>query len=141
MITVMYYVYVDYATKGERAGQAYYVGQGNEKRIACKARNNVHFDLAIEHGFRREVVFATNDRMCALEVELSYIQELNTWQTKDWGANMIPIWPHAYVKDLKEIEPWDCSMSVKDCMDPTVHHRTNCPVCIRNARLKANLPT
>ena len=64
---------------------------GNEKRTGTKPRSNLHFEFALEHGFYREMVYVTNDRIHALEVEKQFIQFYKTCAIipGGWGVNGI----------------------------------------------------
>lgn len=86
-----FFVYIDYATRGPNAGRPYYVGMGGQSRVDNKARSNLHFELAVEHGWRREVVLGTYDRDYALMIETRLIAEKKTMHSlSGWGANMTP---------------------------------------------------
>lgn len=70
-----YYVYVD-RTDGDTA---FYVGKGQLYRLKSMKRNSKHAHVVKTHGFKRDVVFETNDEIAAFMCEQRLIVEHHTF--------------------------------------------------------------
>lgn len=83
----MYYTYVDWTV--EPTPRPFYVGKGTLERVQLVARRNPrHTAIRKAYGFRREVVFSSENEVDALEREKQLIIELNTRDDHGgWGAN------------------------------------------------------
>lgn len=82
----MWYVYVDWTTDSNP--YPFYVGQGSERRVGRRHRNRFHSNIALAHGFRREVVFQSENREEVLAEESRLIGHLNTFHGDNpKGAN------------------------------------------------------
>lgn len=88
----MLYVYVDWTE--EDSPRPFYVGKGNERRIANLSRNEFHNNVKRKHGLRREIVLETSDETEAYQREVELIYELHTFVNDDlWngiGTNLTP---------------------------------------------------
>lgn len=80
----MFYVYVDY-TK-ESPPRPFYVGKGNESRVANLKRNRKHTSIKNKYGIERKIVLETLNEQEAFDKEINLIKELNT--QKGIGCNM-----------------------------------------------------
>lgn len=81
MTETLYYVYVDYTTNGGDDPVPYYVGKGDERRIAVLRRNKKHENVAKKYGLDRRIVLTTEDERQALDEEARLIGELHTLST------------------------------------------------------------
>ena len=85
-------VYVDYTT--EQEPRPFYVGKGNDARIADLKRNKLHSSIVKKYGIERKVVFETDDEQEALATEVKLIAEYKTFVSRElesddhWGANL-----------------------------------------------------
>lgn len=78
-----WYVYVDYRLD---TSLPFYVGKGDAARVKRQERNRYHQNIVAKHGFRRDVVFETQDERVALDREVTLIRELRT-RDRYGGAN------------------------------------------------------
>lgn len=78
-----FYVYVDYRLD---TNEPFYVGKGDEKRIATFERNIAHFRISKKHGMKRVVVMGSLNEEYTLEEEQRLIRELKT-RNHFGGAN------------------------------------------------------
>ena len=70
-----WFVYAD----RDEDGVWYYVGSGSLRRVNNPKRNGLHKKAMIKKGFRRIVLFATDDEEVAREVERYYVETLHTY--------------------------------------------------------------
>lgn len=85
-----FYVYVDWTL--EDIPRCYYVGKGDESRVAKVKRNKLHSVIVEQFGHRRVIAFTTNDENLALEMETKLIIEhhvhINDVNYNGIGCNM-----------------------------------------------------
>jgi len=85
---MIFFVYVDY-TLDENL--PFYVGKGQIARLQKRERNAYWKNIAVKHGWRREIMLATKDESFAFEEEKRRIAELSTFEDGTpgrWGANL-----------------------------------------------------
>lgn len=73
----MYYVYVDWTT--EEFPRPFYVGKGNFNRTRRQHRNQFHSRIAKKHGFKRKIIFESEDENLCLIKEIETISSLKTF--------------------------------------------------------------
>lgn len=83
-----FYVYVDWTC--ELKPRPFYVGFGNQRRVAFFERNEIHKQISTTFGVLREVVLMTSVRNIAasLEVELITFYKTHFGEINHWGANL-----------------------------------------------------
>jgi len=83
-------VYIDSTL--EEIPRTFYVGKGNRRRVrGFIDRNEIHERIRTKHGFKRTIVFETNDEHEALIKEIELIAQYKTFAHGGegwWGANL-----------------------------------------------------
>jgi hypothetical protein len=66
----------------------FYVGKGTRWRIRYRTRNKRHSHICNKYGYRRFIVFETDDESLAFALEIALIAEYGTFHPETgWGAN------------------------------------------------------
>lgn len=85
-----FYVYVDYTTEHEP--RPFYVGKGDESRVASLKRNKKHTAIKEKYGLNRKILLETTNEHEALGKEVELISELHTFindpQSNNLACNM-----------------------------------------------------
>ena len=92
-MSVTYYVYIDYTTKGKHTYQPFYVGKGVASRLDelnITARNRFHARIVKTQGLNRTIVFSSELEEAVFNVERLLIRILKTKRGEPghWGVNL-----------------------------------------------------
>lgn len=71
----MFHTYIDWTDDG----RPFYVGMGDDARVARADRNIHHTRVSRKHGRRREVVISTENRQETVDLEIKLIAEHHTF--------------------------------------------------------------